>query len=128
MAKFLAQKGPVDPSLVPTACEICGEVKPLRDMLSIGAVYRMPGFDHYLQLGLPPFGCPDKQHFGCCHDHALLAMIYCLFEHLHEGPHIEQGKDIEHPVLQDIVARLEQHIDDVTKEVSLTVQESNEVV
>ena|ERR1044071_8912009 len=127
MTKFLIKKGPVDPSLVPTACEICGEIKPLREMLSLGTVYRMPGFNHARQQGLAPFGCPDKQHFGCCHDHALLAMIYCLFEHLHEGPHIEQGKNIEHPVLQDIQARLAQHIEDVTKETALIPLESKEV-
>jgi hypothetical protein len=80
----------------------------------------MPGYDHDQQRGLAPFGCQDKQHFGCCHDHAFLAMIYCLFEHLHEGPHIEQGKDLEHPVLLDIKKRLEDYIEEL--------QDSKEII
>lgn len=114
---FMLQKQNEDPSMRPVRCEICGEEKPLREMFSMATVYRMPGFDKYIMVGLASYQCQDKQHFGCCHEHALLAMFYCLFEHIHTGPHLEHGKEIEHPVLLDIQKRLEEYTEQVSKEI-----------
>jgi hypothetical protein len=117
MNRLFLQKSPKDPSLAPTTCEICGEVKPLREMFSMATVYRMTGYAEDIQVGLPPYQCPDKQHFGCTHEHALLAMLYCLFEHIHEGPHLEHGKEIKHPVLLDVKKRLEEYIQEMKGEI-----------
>lgn len=113
MAKFLGRNPKLDPSMRPKVCEVCGIIKPLREMKSVAAVYRMPGYDHDAQIGLSPFQCEDRQHYGCTHEHALLALLFCLFEHIHEGPHEAQGNPLEHNVLIDIQNRLNQHIEEV---------------
>lgn len=107
---YLAEPKSKDPSMQLIECEICGVEKPLRDMKSMGVVYRMPGYDYEMNRGLQPFGCPDRQHFGCTHEHAMLAQIYCLFEHMHEGPHDAQGNPLEHKVLVAIQNILEDYV------------------
>lgn len=86
------------------ACETCGELRPFRDMNSLACVYRMPGLvDHgSRQERKASYQCPDIQHFGCCHEHAMLALLQCMFFHIHEGPHNDQGKEIEHETLLKI--------------------------
>jgi hypothetical protein len=118
MAKFLAKRTTDDPSLLPTMCEICGCVRPKREMKSMAVVYRMPGYDHAAQTGYASFQCDDKQHWGCTHEHALLAMLFCIFEHIHEGPHEAQGEELQHQVLIDIRTRLETYIEEVREEYS----------
>lgn len=113
---FLRRNQKLDPSTRPTVCEVCGIIKPLREMKSMAAVYRMPGYDHNTQVGLLPYQCDDKQHFGCTHEHALLAMMYCLFEHIHEGPHEEQGVELQHEVLVDIKNILDAYLQKIQNE------------
>lgn len=114
---MLTKQEKEDPSMRLIRCEICGEEKPLREMFSMAALYRMPGFNKEIGVGLASYQCPDKQHFGCSHEHALLAMLYCLFEHIHEGPHLEHGKEIEHPALIDVQKRLEEYTQQISDEI-----------
>jgi hypothetical protein len=91
------------------ACEICGKEDMVMHMLSIAATYRMPGKNADLAPAkLSAFQCPHIQHFGCCHEHALLALFHCLFEHIHYGPHESQGEEFEHDKLQRIEAILDE--------------------
>lgn len=85
------------------SCEICGKTDELQHMLSIASVYRMPGSSASLKPAkLPSFQCPHIQHFGCTHEHALLADMHCLIEHLHYGPHESQGETFTNDKLQRI--------------------------
>lgn len=94
------------------ACEICAEKRQFRDMNSMACVYRMPGtVDHGHRIERKAsYQCPDIQHFGCCHDHAMLACLQCMFYHIHEGPHHKQGEDHEDELLLKIRALLEELI------------------
>lgn len=89
------------------SCEICSKEDALQHMLSIAAIYRMPGSNANLKPAkLPSFQCPHIQHFGCTHEHALLALMHCLVEHIHFGPHESQGEAFTHDKLQRIEAIL----------------------
>ena len=72
-----------DPSAVPIQCEApgCLSVAPLGNMYSMAIIYRMPG------PGKAPYQCPNEQHYGCTHDHAVLAMLGCLRAHIASGDH-----------------------------------------
>lgn len=105
---MIVQQAPFDYDSVPMQCEVCGKAQPRGAMRSIALVYAMPGG------GLPGYMCPDRetspllgaQHVGCCYEHAMLAMLLCLFEHMHTGPHELSGADISHPVLVRLRADL----------------------
>jgi hypothetical protein len=106
-----------DPSLKPTRCDICGVVRPLKYMKSIKWGYAMPGLrvDHPTQpQGYGAYQCPDEQHYGCTRDHAVLAMLACLFEHMDECEHEDQGKPYLHPLLQ----RLQQDLQAIEKDIA----------
>lgn len=72
-----------DPSQVLITCEApgCSKQIALANACSMAVVYRMPGFGH------APYQCGDEQHFGCCHEHAILALLSCLFSHIEAGDH-----------------------------------------
>lgn len=106
-------KGPDDPSLAPTRCEVCGVVKQLKDMYSMAAVYRMPG------LGKKAYQCEATQHFGCSHEHAVIAILECLFEHISLGDHADADKPYELQIVNDIrqlVADCEKYVQIVESE------------
>lgn len=91
------------------ACEICGTQRPFRDMNSIAVGYRFPGKvdEGHRQVWLPAFQCGDEQHYGCCHEHAMLAALACLVLHIHEGPHNAHGTPLEHDLLVKLKADIE---------------------
>lgn len=95
------------------ACEICGTEKKFSEMKSLTAMYRMPGDHPSIPGAKRPgwIGCAtDLQHFGCCHEHALLAHLHCLFEHIHNGPHSESGTELQHDKLKRIIAILDENL------------------
>lgn len=104
---ILKPKAISDPSMRPVSCDVCGTVKPLKYMKSFMLGYAMPGLreEHW---GYGAYGCPDEQHFGCTMEHAMLATLCCLFEHILEGEHEDKGRPLEHPLLiklqQDLAA------------------------
>ena len=102
-----------DPSLAPTACEYCGKVVPLRECHSIGVVYMMPGHDAEKGKSFGSYQCPDTQHFACCHEEAMLLAMMCMYEHIHTGPHKEQGKEIQHPTLKGVHKHLIDLVDEL---------------
>jgi hypothetical protein len=100
------------------ACEICGTQRPFRDMNSIAVGYRFPGKvdQGHRQVWLQAYQCPDEQHYGCCHEHAMLAAIACLVLHIHEGPHNSAGDALEHELLvhiqQEVIKLVEMEKED----------------
>lgn len=92
------------------ACEVCGKLVPFEEMYSLSICYNMPG------PAYPSYHCPNLQHFGCCHDHAAIAVIACLLEHMDDtglhGVHPEKDTQIakrpgpveyEEQLMRDIV-------------------------
>lgn len=69
-----------DPAAVPVPCEApgCVEIGPLGTRYSILLIYAVTG----AHAGVPPYGCAREQHYGCTHDHAILAAQACLVSHL----------------------------------------------
>lgn len=122
-----------DPSLRPTRCEVCGTVRPLKNMHSIAWGYRMPGLiiDHPTRPhGYAAFQCPDEQHFGCTRDHAVLAMLACMFEHMDACPHENRGKPYLHPLLltlQNDLQQIERDIASIVHVEALRQQEAQDV-
>jgi hypothetical protein len=94
------------------SCEVCGDEREFRDMNSMACVYRMPGkVDHGHRIERKAsYQCPQIQHYGCCHDHAMLALLQCMFYHIHEGPHNAAGQEHEHELLLQIRGLLDQLI------------------
>jgi len=93
----------LDPSTITVSCEApgCTASKPLGDMCSMAVVYRMPG------PGTSPYQCPDEQHYGCCHEHAILALLKCLVTDIEAGQHVDPKEEIyQHPLLQSIEGEL----------------------
>lgn len=86
-----------EPSSLNIHCEFCGTVKPLGLMNSFLVSYAMPGSPI-----TPSYGCPVEQHYGCSHEHALLATIRCMLTCLEEGEHTGKKDSYEHPLLQHI--------------------------
>lgn len=106
-----------DPSMALTTCEFCGEVKPLREMHSLKWVYAMPGYNKEATVGQRPFQCADDQHFGCCHEHAFLALIICLFEHMDDsGSYNGKGEDLQHPILAELKAKVKADLAELEQE------------
>lgn len=100
------------------ACEVCGQKRQFRDMNSMACVYRMPGMvdnGHRVERKAS-YQCPDIQHFGCCHDHAMLACLQCMFYHIHEGPHHKQGQEHEDELLLQIRGLLEELVREEAEE------------
>lgn len=96
------------------ACEICGALMKFEDALSLSIAYRMPGkLRQDESASYPAFQCKDWQHFGCCHEHALLAVLHCTFEHIHFGEHNQSGALLEHGKLQRIADILEEKYNEV---------------
>ena len=95
-----------DPSAVIIPCEAkgCTVQKPLGQMFSMAIDYRMPGG----KIPKSPYQCPNEQHFGCSHEHAMLALLQCLFTCIEQGDHGEpkQG-NYQHDLLQTIDASLQ---------------------
>lgn len=96
----------LDPSTIEIPCEApgCSTKKTLGEMCSMAVVYRMPG------PGTAPYQCPVEQHYGCCHEHAILALLKCLVTDIEAGVHVEPKEEkYQHPLLH----RLEQDINDL---------------
>lgn len=105
-----------DPSSAPTKCEICPNVLPLREMHSMKWAYAMPGL-RGPNAGHPAFQCADDQHFGCCHEHAFLAMLVCAFEHMDvSGEYCGRGEELQHPTLTLLKTKLEEDLQELVKE------------
>jgi hypothetical protein len=85
------------------ACEICDKIVPLNDMHSLAVVYRMPG------PGSTAYQCPNEQHFGCCHEHAVLAALACLTSHIEAGPYANKQVAYENEDLKVFKARIRKH-------------------
>lgn len=68
-----------DPSLALVECEIvgCAKLMPLGDSYSFIGGIATTGPTH-----IAPFVCDNEQHFGCCIEHALLAYVLCLRDHV----------------------------------------------
>lgn len=98
-------------SNVDVKCEECGTSIPFEKAYSMAAVYRMPGLHPEKQHPLLPYQCELMQHFGCSHEHAFLALIRCLFEHIHTGDHAAKGQPLTHDLLVKIQGLLEQKTD-----------------
>lgn len=89
----------LDPSAIEVFCDApgCSTKKPLGEMCSMAIVYRMPG------PGTSPYQCPLEQHYGCCHEHAMLAMLVCLVRDIEAGPHVDPKEEkYQHTLLQHI--------------------------
>jgi len=96
------------------SCVICGEPVKFEDALSMSAAYRMPGKRREDEsASYAAFQCDDWQHFGCCHEHALLALLHCVFEHIHFGEHNQSGALLEHDKLQRIASILVEKYEEV---------------
>lgn len=81
-----------DPSSTVLDCEAegCGKQIALADACSMAIIYRMPG------RGKSPYQCIHEQHFGCSHEHAVLALLQCLFDHIESGDHAEHIATSDH--------------------------------
>jgi hypothetical protein len=69
-----------DPSAALVECEIagCAKTMPVGDSYSFIGGIATTGPSH-----IPPFVCGEaEQHFGCCIEHALLAYVLCLRDHV----------------------------------------------
>lgn len=69
-----------DPSAVLVDCEIagCDKQMPIGDSYSFIGGIATTGPTH-----ITPFVCSEaEQHFGCCIEHALLAYVLCLRDHV----------------------------------------------
>lgn len=116
---FIPQQA-YDPDTRPVMCEVCGKVQMLKQCHSIAVVYRMPGLRRDAQgnqtYGYAGYQCPDNQHFACCHEHAILAVFMCTFEHIHEQGYkndLHAGElELQHPTLQEVKATLDKYITD----------------
>lgn len=94
-----------DPSSVIIPCEAkdCTVQKPLGHMFSMATDYRMPGGE----TPKSPYQCPQEQHFGCTHEHAMLALLQCLFTCIEQGDHGQPKQEsYEHSLLQVIATSL----------------------
>lgn len=91
-----------DPSQVPVKCEApdCDVIQPLSQMFSMAVVYRMPGYN------VPPYQCENEQHFGCTHEHAMIALLKCLFTHIEDGEHQQKTENYDHALLMHIKKEL----------------------
>lgn len=69
----------------PMICEICGKSVLLANVFSIKAVYALPSGTN------TAFQCANEQHYACSHEHAVLALVGCLFEHLEAGAYVGKG-------------------------------------
>ena len=73
----------LDPSTaVGVRCEAdgCNRIVPLGTAYSIYGEYRIQGGEH------PSCVCPhSEQHFGCSHEHALVALLDCVQNHQTDG-------------------------------------------
>lgn len=66
-------------------CEICGKEGIIEYMYAMGASWQVTGHTNII-----PFNCqkePTSQHWGCCPEHAIEALIDCLQhdEHMSAG-------------------------------------------
>lgn len=109
------QQPKTDPDERLITCEVCGKQIMLKYAFSPAVVYRMPGYLHAEGRGAPGYQCPDTQHFCCSHEHAMLAMFMCFFEHIHEGPHAA-SKEITHPTLVTIKQAVDNYIEQTLQE------------
>jgi len=94
-----------DPSMRSVPCDMCGKIQPLKYMKSIMVGYAMPGL-RTEDWGYGAYACPNEQHFGCTHEHAMLAALCCLYEHILEGEHEAKGEELTHPILVKLKADL----------------------
>jgi hypothetical protein len=87
-----------DPSEEVRQCELpgCETNKTIGTMYAIRPQYAIAGPNK------AAFGCPEGEHFACCHEHAMLLAMHCLFEHVHIGPHAQYGEDLMHKKLTRI--------------------------
>lgn len=84
MALLATPTQPLNITGDPIACEICGLVTPLAQVHSLSITYCMPGQDSSGN-SLPAYQCPALQHYACTHEHAVIAALACLFEHIDAG-------------------------------------------
>ena len=75
----------------PILCEVCGKSTPLAQAHSMSVSYNMPGQDAK-GVTYPAYQCPNLNHFACSHEHAVLAALMCIFEHIDQGNHPAKGK------------------------------------
>lgn len=68
--------GPHIPTGATISCEVCGKVVNTADARSFSINYCTPG------QGFNGTQCPSWQHFCCTHEHAVIAAIACMFEHI----------------------------------------------
>lgn len=66
----------IPPTPPPVECEVCGKIVEDADKYSFIVTFANTGHP------LPALQCPALQHFGCCPEHALSALMQCLQEHL----------------------------------------------
>jgi len=86
------------------ACEVCQRLMPFLELKSIALIYARPGGECQM------FQCSSHQHYGCCHEHAMIAALICLFEHIDSGPHSEVGVELSNPLLLMIRQLLQAYI------------------
>lgn len=68
-------------------CEVCGKPTPMEQLHSFILTYAMPG---------PTYGAYQPsciQHYGCCHEHAIMAAVNCLLDHVGEESHRFQKEE-----------------------------------
>ena len=76
MALLPVPTSPHVPTGATIACEVCGKVVNTVDARSFSVQYCTPG------QGFTGQQCPAWQHWACTHEHAVIATIACLFEHI----------------------------------------------
>lgn len=89
------------------SCELCNKNIPYSEAHSLSISHNRPG------KGYASYQC--VAHIGCCHEHALLAVLACLFEHIEQGNHANQGTPLQHNVLVTIKGILDELGQDMQK-------------
>lgn len=98
-------------------CEVCNTPTPMEELHSFSYSYALPGLGK--ESAAP--GC--EQHYTCCHEHAMMAHIYCLFKHAdknlnynHNRDNLPEGRRFSNDLLEFIYTNIDQAISTIRKD------------